>query len=84
MSQGVQSEMWCDAPPLCEEITTRHLPRRGDIVVHRDHRYRVQDVLHFTRDEGDEADASVLNPVVQVCAIDPETCGTAEPDSGHD
>jgi hypothetical protein len=80
MIQGVQSELWCDAPPLCEEITTRHLPRKGDIVVHRDHRYRVQDVVHFTQEEPDW----ITQPVLQVCAIDPETCGTAEPDSGHD
>jgi hypothetical protein len=49
-------------------------------VVHRDHRYRVQDVVHFTQEEPDW----ITQPVLQVCAIDPETCGTAEPDSGHD
>jgi hypothetical protein len=79
---NVTSKMHCDAPPLCEEITTRHLPRKGDVVVHHEKRYRVQEVLHYSLEGGDYT--RFCWPVVQVCAIDTETCGTAEPDSGHD
>jgi hypothetical protein len=84
MNQGVQSEIWCDAPQVCEEITTQYLPRRGDIVVHRDHCYRVQDVVHYTQGDGDKAGGVILAPVLRVCNIDPDTCGTPALDSSHD
>jgi hypothetical protein len=43
-------------------------------------------VLHFTKrsDLSDEENCGLMEPIIIVCAIDPETCGTAEPDSGHD
>jgi hypothetical protein len=58
------------------------VPRVGDIVTLPPacRPMRVTDVVHHLLD----IDAHVPAPLLIVAPIDPETCGTAEPDSGHD